>query len=91
MKIVISPTGAPGDVSMFMYLDDNLVAIQGFSNFPETYKVMLTGQGRAAGDSVSAVFDNVSVQQVPEPSTVALVCCAVPVALMAWRRRRAVA
>lgn len=91
MKIVISPTGEPGDVSMFMYLDDNLVAIQGFSNFPETYKVMLTGQGRAIGDSVNAVFDNVNVQQVPEPSTVALVCCAVPVALIAWRRRRAVA
>lgn len=91
MKILISPTGEAGDVSMFMYLDDTLVGIQGFSNFPENYKVILTGQARAAGDTVSAVFDNLSVQQVPEPSTVALVCCAVPVAFAAWRRRRATA
>ncbi|MEX2186945.1 MAG: LamG-like jellyroll fold domain-containing protein [Pirellulales bacterium] len=87
MKIVLSPTGEPGDVSMFMYLDSNLVAIQGFSNFPDTYKVMLTGQGRAIGDTVSAVFDNVRVSQVPEPSTCVLLACAMPLLARRWMRR----
>lgn len=79
MKIVISPTGEPGDVSMFMYLDSQLVAIQGFSNFPDTYTILLTGQARAAGDGVSAVFDDFRIAQVPEPSTLALLACALPV------------
>lgn len=89
MKIVVSPTGEPGDVSMFMYLDSQLVAIQGFSNFPDTYTILLTGQARAAGDSVSAVFDNFRIAQVPEPSTLVLLGCAAPLAVAGALRRRA--
>ncbi|CAN5149928.1 hypothetical protein BH23VER1_BH23VER1_09950 [soil metagenome] len=37
-------------------------AVHGFSNFPGSYRVILTGQARAPGDSVAAVFDNLSVR-----------------------------
>ncbi len=86
MKITLSPTGTPGEVNMFMYLNGNLVAGQGFSNFPSTFQVVLTGQGRAVNDSVSAVFDNLVVAQVPEPTTAAF--GALALAAMGLRRRR---
>jgi len=73
MKIEIVPLDVIGSVNMFMYLDDTLVAGHGFTNFPSEFSIVLTGQGRAGGDTVSAVFDNVVVQQVPEPTTAALV------------------
>jgi hypothetical protein len=77
MKIALTPGDVPGAVSMAMYLDDNLVAIQGFSNFPAEFKVILTGQARATGDTMSAVFDNFHVAQaVPEPSTIMLAAAA---------------
>jgi hypothetical protein len=91
MRIVVTPTGQPGDVNMAMYLDGTLVGVQGFSNFPESYTVMLTGQGRAIGDNVSAVFDNFRVGQavpIPEPSTIVLFACAVPVLARGLIRRR---
>jgi hypothetical protein len=94
MRIVITPTGQPGDVNMSMYLDSALVGIQGFSNFPDTFTVMLTGQGRAINDNVSAVFDNFRVGQavpIPEPSTVVLLACAVPLlarTMLRGRKRR---
>jgi hypothetical protein len=72
MKIRMEPTGDPGDVNMFMYLDGSLVAAQGFSNFTSTFQVALTGQARATNDTVSATFDNVLVAQVPEPGSAAL-------------------
>ena len=86
MRVALVPGDAPGQVSMHMYLDDTLVAIQGFSNFPAEFKVILTGQARATGDTVSAVFDNVSVTQAPEPS--AMMLAAAAVGLLARRRNR---
>ena len=65
MTLEVVPTGALGDVNILIYLDDVLVAGQGFSDFPDTFQVVLTGQARAAGDTVDAVFDNLLVQQVP--------------------------
>jgi hypothetical protein len=69
MSIRLIPTGAIGEVNMLMYLDGIFVSGQGFSNFPSDFSVVLTGQARAIGDSVNAIFDNVLVQQVPEPTT----------------------
>jgi hypothetical protein len=69
MSIRLVPTGTIGEVNMFMFLDGTLVAGQGFSAFPDTFSVVLTGQARAIGDSVEAIFDNVVVQQVPEPAS----------------------
>jgi hypothetical protein len=70
MKIALVPGDLAGQVSMQMYLDNTLVAIQGFGNFPTDFRVILTGQARATSDTVSAVFDNVSVSQAPEPSSI---------------------
>jgi hypothetical protein len=70
MKISLEPLATTGQVNMYLYLDGTLVGAQGFSNFPSTFSVALTGQGRAIGDSVNAVFDNLLIQ-VPEPSTLA--------------------
>jgi hypothetical protein len=72
MSIRLIPTGTLGEVNMLMYLDGTLVAGQGFSSFPSDFSVVLTGQARAIGDSVNAIFDNVLVEQVPEPTTAAL-------------------
>lgn len=86
MTLEVVPTGALGDVNILIYLDDVLVAGQGFSDFPDTFQVVLTGQARAAGDTVDAVFDNLLVQQVPEPSTAAMLLGMAVVGL--GRRRR---
>jgi hypothetical protein len=86
MKIRMEPTGLnPGDVNMLMYLDNTLVAAHGFSNFPDTFRVVLTGQGRAINDSVSATFDNLTVAQVPEPGSAMLLLAGAGLLL---RRRR---
>jgi hypothetical protein len=69
MSIRLIPTGAIGEVNMLMFFDGIFVSGQGFSNFPADFSVVLTGQARAIGDSVNAIFDNVLVQQVPEPTT----------------------
>jgi hypothetical protein len=87
MSLEIIPTGAPGDVNIFMYLDDVLVAGQGFSDFPDTFQIALTGQARAIGDSVEAVFDNVIVEQVPEPSTAAMLLGMAAIGLGRRRKR----
>jgi hypothetical protein len=72
MSIRVVPTGMAGEVFTYMYLDDTLVAGQLFTNFPETFRVALTGQARQIGDTVTAEFDNFRVQQVPEPSAIIL-------------------
>ena len=72
MKIQLIPTGVLGEVNMFLFLDGNLVAGHGFTAFPADFAIVLTGQARAPGDTVNAIFDNVLVQQVPEPTTAAL-------------------
>ncbi|RYD61122.1 MAG: hypothetical protein EOP84_36110, partial [Verrucomicrobiaceae bacterium] len=68
MSIRVVPTGVAGEVFTYMYFDGNLVADQFFTNFPSEFRVALTAQGRAIGDTVTAEFDNLVVQQVPEPS-----------------------
>ena len=84
MSITLEPTGTPGDVNMYLYLDGTLAGAQGFSNFPDTFKVVLTGQGRAAGDTVDARWDNLNISQVPEPAATATLA----LAGMAFLRRR---
>ncbi len=86
IRIDLEPTGQPGDVNMLMYVDNNLVSAQGFSNFPDTFKVVLTGQARAGNDTVSAVFDNLVISQVPEPGS--LLLGAMGSLLLLNRRRR---
>jgi len=85
MTISLEPTGTPGDVNMYMYLDGTLAGAQGFSNFPDTFKVVLTGQGRAIGDSVDARWDNLVINQIPEPAAAATLALA---GLALLRRRR---
>ena len=87
MKIEIIPTDTLGSVNMFMYLDGSLVAGRGFTNFPADFTIILTGQARTGGDTVSAVFDNLLVQQVPEPTTVSLVFAGLCLAAGSRRRR----
>jgi hypothetical protein len=87
MSIRLVPTGTAGEVNMFMYFDGTLVAGNGFSNFPADFSIALTGQARAINDSVNAVFDNVTVQQVPEPASSALLL----VSLLGLARRRRLA
>jgi len=85
MSIRVVPTGVTGEVNMFMYFDGTLVAGNGFSNFPSDFAITLTGQARATNDTVNAVFDNVTVQQIPEPASSALLLLS---ALGLARRRR---
>lgn len=87
MSISLEPVGAPGsgDVNMYLYLDGTLAGAQGFTNFPSTFKVVLTGQGRFAGDSVDARFDNLAINQIPEPAATATLALA---GLALLRRRR---
>lgn len=87
LQLEVIPTGTLGEVNIFMYLDGVLVAGQGFSAFPEDFQIVLTGQARAIGDTVEAVFDNLVVQQVPEPST-ALLLLGGTLAACGLRRRR---
>lgn len=85
MSISLEPVGTPGDVNMYMYLDGVLAGAQGFSNFPDTFKVVLTGQGRAINDSVDARFDNLQINQIPEPTATVTLALA---GLALLRRRR---
>jgi hypothetical protein len=85
MGLRVASAGAPGDYNILMYLDDQVVASQFVSNWPDTYKVILTGQARQSGDSAVATFDDLQVVQAPEPATGALML--VSVALLARRRR----
>jgi murein endopeptidase len=87
LQLEIIPTGTAGSVNILMYVDGNLVGGQGFSAFPETFQVVLTGQARAIGDTVNAVFDNLVVQQVPEPGSAALLIGGILVAFGGRRRR----
>ena len=86
LQLELIPLGQPGDVLISAYVDGMLFATQEFSAFPDQFRVVLTGQARAIADFVDARFDNVLVQQVPEPSTVLLLGGAL--AGFAMRRRR---
>jgi len=72
LYITIVPTGIPGSVNMFMTYYTTVVAARGFTNFPSTFEIILTGEARATGDSVNAKFGSVEVQYVPEASTATL-------------------
>lgn len=61
MKIRIIPAGLSGSVNMELILDDVTYAVRGFTAFPSTFRVILTGQARQAADTVSASFDDVKV------------------------------
>lgn len=61
IKFRILPTGLNNGINVEMQIDGVAQAVHGFTNFPETFTVVLTGQGRATGDTVSAVFDDVLV------------------------------
>lgn len=53
----------PGAVDVTMLHDGVEVASHSFSNFPTQFRVVLTGQARAGGDTVTAVFDDLAVFQ----------------------------
>ncbi|MES2706923.1 MAG: LamG-like jellyroll fold domain-containing protein [Verrucomicrobiota bacterium] len=63
IKLRLLPTGATGGVNIEIQIDGVAYAVHGFTNFPTSFKVILTGQGRATGDTVSATFDDVTVAQ----------------------------
>ncbi len=63
MTLRLVPGIATGQLTIEMYLDGVFAGTHGFSNFPTSFSVILTGQARQAGDTVSAVFDNVSVRK----------------------------
>jgi hypothetical protein len=62
LKLVYRPTGSRS-ADIDMYLDDVSGGTVTFNNWDTTvpFKVILTGQARAIGDSVSAVFQNIAV------------------------------
>ncbi|MFN0127180.1 MAG: LamG-like jellyroll fold domain-containing protein [Verrucomicrobiales bacterium] len=64
MSVRILPVpGISGQVNMEMLVDGQVYAVHGFNQFPTTFKVILTGQARAIGDTVAAVFDDVRVRR----------------------------
>jgi hypothetical protein len=63
ISLRVVPGVASGQVNVEMWVDGQFQGVHGFSNFPTAFRVVLTGQGRAIGDSVAAVFDNVLVRQ----------------------------
>lgn len=63
MTLRLWPLGTTGSVDVEVLLDGVSQAVYGLTNFPARFQVILTGQGRAGGDTVSAVFDEASVKQ----------------------------
>ncbi len=61
MKLVWIPGAYPGQGTIQMWRDSTLAASTSVSNWPSTFRVILTGQGRAAADTINLVFDNASV------------------------------
>ena len=56
------PAGGAGKVNIEMFVDGILAAVHGFTTFPNGFRLILTGQGRATGDMVSASFDDVVIK-----------------------------
>lgn len=65
MKLVYTPLGGQ-NATVDIYLDDVLGATATYTNWDNTvpFEVILTGQGRAAADTVSAQFTNFSATSV---------------------------
>jgi hypothetical protein len=64
MKLVWVPGAYPGQGTIQIWRDATLAGSHSVTNWPASFKVMLTGQARQAtpaADSVTAVFDNASV------------------------------
>ncbi len=61
MKLVWIPGSYAGQGTIQIWRDSTLAATHNATNWPATCRVLLTGQARAATDSVTAVFDNASV------------------------------
>lgn len=93
MMLKYLPGDTPGSATVQMFLDGDLYAQQAFTNWtPSDFQALITGQARAGGDTVSAVFDDATVfvtrQGVPEPSTLVLaVLGLLGLAIMGWRRK----
>ena len=84
-ELMLEMNRIPTGVEILMYLDGQLVATQGFSDWDEqSYHFMLSGMPRASGDSIFVAFDNVRI--IPEPATLALL--GLGLAALARRRRR---
>jgi hypothetical protein len=66
MKLVYTPLGGT-NATVDMYLDGVLGQTINFTNWDNSvpFKVIVTGQARAAGDTVSAVFKDLSVTLSP--------------------------
>jgi hypothetical protein len=62
MKLEVTPSG-DGSITVEMYLDDQFGGSHTLTNFPSDFQVILTGQGRAINDTVTAVFDNLNIDQ----------------------------
>jgi hypothetical protein len=85
MKLVYLPTGNTA-ATIEMYFDGQLVASQNFTNWtPGRFFALITGQARASGDTVEAIFDNAEVLVMPEPCTLSLLALG---GAAAWTRRR---
>jgi hypothetical protein len=70
MSLVVTPEGGT-KVSIEPILDGVGGPSYIFDDFSTSFQAMLTGQARASGDTVNAVFENFSaVSAVPEPSTI---------------------
>ena len=68
MKLVWIPGTYSGRGTVEVWRDSILAASREMTNWPATFKMILTGQARNAGESVTAVFDNASVTVVaPAP------------------------
>jgi len=68
IRLRLLPTSTEGKLNIEMRLDGLLVGVHGFDNFPNAFRVVLSGQARAANDSVSAVFDDVVVKRIDVPN-----------------------
>ncbi len=63
MKLVWVPGTYAGQGTVQIYRNGLLAGSQAVTNWPADFAIVLTGQARQAGDSVTAVFDNFAVQK----------------------------
>ncbi len=63
IRLRLTPGPLDGAMNVAMYVDGTLVSVHGFTNFPSAFRVVLTGQARATGDTVAAQFDDVTVRR----------------------------